>query len=110
MTSSIDPIRGPRGVRRLRKTDGDQTEETNDTTQSANLPVPVGTASAIPPSDPVIGGAGIEAQLMGQTGARRGLRAGATVIDTAKTSYNKTEWSGAKDRRTPKGRVAKTDV
>ena len=109
MTSSIDPIRGPRGVRRTRKTDAHSAEDAGPI-EDANRPVPVGKASTIPPREPAIGGAAIEAQLMGQTGARRGLRAGATAIDTAKASYNKAEWSGAKDRRTPTGRVTKTDV
>ena len=43
-------------------------------------------------------------------GARRGLRAGPTVIDSANSAYNKAHWSGEKDRRAPKGRVAKTEI
>jgi hypothetical protein len=43
-------------------------------------------------------------------GEKRGLRAGPTIHDEAKATYNKTEWSGAKDRRAPKGRVTKTEV
>jgi hypothetical protein len=49
----------------------------------------------------------IEAQLIGE---RRGLRAGASTIDQAKAIYNKTEWSGERDRRAPKGRAAKTEI
>ena len=109
MTSPIDPIRGPRRVRRTRRAT-DTPDEGAGQVEGSNLPVPVGPAVTLPPNTPVANAGAIEAQLLGQTGARRGLRAGPTVMDVAKHSYNKTEWSGEKDRRTPKGRVAKTDV
>jgi hypothetical protein len=109
MTSPIDPIRRPQPPRRARKSSGEPVDETFESV-SANLPVPVGKAHTVEPPHPVHGGAAIEAQILGQTGARRGLRAGPTVIDSAKHAYNKIEWSGKKDRRAPKGRVAKTDV
>ena len=108
MTSPIDPIRRAQPSRRARKTDA-AAEETFDATVE-NLPVPVGTAHTVEPPHPAHSGAAIEAQILGQTGARRGLRAGPALIDSAKHAYNKTEWSGKKDRRAPKGRVAKTDV
>ena len=106
MTSPIDPIRRPQPPRRPRKTSADQAEATFD----ANLPVPVAGTYRTEPPHPAHGGASIEAQILGQTGARRGLRAGPAVIDTAQHAYNKTEWSGKNDRRAPKGRAAKTDV
>jgi hypothetical protein len=109
MTSPIDPIRRPQSPRRPRKASVDQTEERFDT-ESANLPVPVAGTYRTEPPHPTHGGASIEAQILGQTGARRGLRAGPAVIDTAQHAYNKTEWSGKNDRRAPKGGVAKTDV
>ncbi len=109
MTSPIDPIRRPQRPRRVRKPQGDPVEETFDAAAS-NLPVPVpGTLKTHAPPPPSAGAA-IEAQILGQTGARRGLRAGATLIDTAKHAYNKAQWSGKKDRRAPKGRVAKTEI
>jgi len=74
---------------------------------ASNLPVPVSPARTIPPKAPVASAAQIEAQMIGE---RRGLRAGASVIDEAKVTYNKTEWSGSQDRRTPKGRKAKTEI
>jgi hypothetical protein len=109
MTSSIDPIRRAQPSRRARKTGVGPTEETFDA-EARNLPVPVGKAHTVEPPHAAHGGAAIEAQILGQTGARRGLRAGPALIDSAKHAYNKTEWSGKKDRRAPKGRVAKTDV
>ena len=109
MTSPIDPIRRPQPPRKARKTSVERADETYEA-ETANLPVPVpGTLRTEPPHS-ANGGASIEAQILGQTGARRGLRAGPTLIDTAQHAYNKAEWSGAKDRRAPKGRQAKTDV
>ena len=48
------------------------------------------------------------AQLMGQDGQKRGLRAGPLAIDAARGAYNKVEWSGSRDRRARAGRTAKT--
>jgi len=109
MTSSIDPARRTGAVRRTRKSAPERSEAASEA-EASNMPVPVGRAETVPPATPVDGAAAIHAHLLGQTGARRGLRAGATVVDTANAAYSKAEWSGAKDRRTPKGRVAKTDV
>ena len=41
---------------------------------------------------------------------RRGLRAGPSIHDIARSAYNKTEWSGSYDRRARKGRAARTEV
>jgi hypothetical protein len=69
-------------------------------------PVPVSSARTIPPNRPAANGAAIQAQM----DARRGLRGGASVIDEAKATYNRTEWSGSRDRRPPKGHASKTEV
>ncbi len=106
---AIDPIRKVPPSRRPHKSSAEGSERA-DEAASANLPVPVEPAVTVGPAAPIDGAGALEAQLLGQTGARRGLRAGATVIDTAKASYNRTQWSGEKDRRTPKGRMTKTDV
>ena len=108
MTSPIDPNRRAQSLRRPRRA-SDPANETFDA-GSGNLPVPIGQARTADPPHPEHVGAGIEAQLLGQTGARRGIRAGPTVIDTAQHAYNKIEWSGKHDRRAPKGRAAKTEI
>jgi hypothetical protein len=109
MTSSIDPLRRSPLIRRPHKSAPEVLDELEDEAQvsATNLPVPVGPARTIPPRTPVANAASIEAQLIGE---RRGLRAGASVIDAAKITYNKTEWSGSWDRRTPKGRATKTEI
>jgi len=109
MTSPIDPLRRSPNVRRPKKSAAEIVDDLEGGTESAGsgLPVPVGPARTIPPKTPAASAAPIEAQLIGE---RRGLRAGASVIDEAKHSYNRTEWSGSKDRRAPKGRAAKTKI
>ncbi|WP_309606777.1 hypothetical protein [Phenylobacterium sp.] len=109
MTASIDPANRPRRVRRPRTSAADLIDEIEARNPAAGsgLPVPVAPARSIPPKTPIASAATIEAQLEGE---RRGLRAGASAINQAKAIYNKTNWSGAKDRRAPKGRTAKTDV
>ncbi|MFI4964526.1 MAG: hypothetical protein ACHP9T_04080 [Caulobacterales bacterium] len=109
MTSSIDPLsRSPR-IRRPRKSAAELVDEFEGKPEATptSLPVPVGRARTVPPKGPVASATQIEAQLIGE---RRGLRAGASVADQAKVTYNRTEWSGSKDRRAPKGRAAKTEI
>jgi hypothetical protein len=109
MSSPIDPLRRSPNLRRTRKSAAEVVDglEAGSENAAPGLPVPVGPARTIPPKTPAASAASIEAQLIGE---RRGLRAGASVIDEAKTTYNRTEWSGSKDRRAPKGRAAKTKV
>jgi hypothetical protein len=112
MTFSIDPPRRVGPVRRSRKAAAAKRTEESARTEIPNLPVPVDEPASAPPPEhePISGTSAIQAQLLGQKGARRGLRAGAALINAAKSSYEQINWSGSKDRRTPKGRIAKTDV
>lgn len=52
----------------------------------------------------------IDAQVAGQTGARRGLRGGAPVLDAARSAYLEAEWRGAGDRRLPTGAIRKVTL
>jgi hypothetical protein len=109
MMSRIDPLRRAALTRRTpaSEVDGADDAERSD----LNLPVPVGPARTVPPKNkPAAGDAAFNAQLLGQEGQKRGLRAGPMVIDTAKATYNRTEYSGRHDRRARKGRAAKTEV
>jgi hypothetical protein len=45
----------------------------------------------------------VDAQVAGQTGARKGLKGGAPVLDAARTAYLDAEWRGEGDRRLPAG-------
>ena len=61
-----------------------------------------------PPADP--GAAVFAAQMMGQTGQRRGLKGGPPVLDAARSAYLGTEHSGAAERRPQPGKAKDTDV
>ena len=109
MTMSVDPLRRAPGPRRSRKA-GNETDRADLTqeTEASLLPVPVGPPRTIPQGAARIGGAAaIDAQVDGE---RRGLRAGAQIHHQARVTYNRTEWSGSRDRRAPKGRSAKTEI
>jgi hypothetical protein len=105
MTSPIDPPRRASGAGQPRNTAAGRADAASGSA-AANLPIPVTPARTIPPRT-AIGAAAIEAQMQGE---RRGLRGGVSVIDEANVTYARTEWSGSKDRRRPKGRTARTEV
>ena len=110
MTSPIDPARRAALIRRAQKHGAEPVDDVGET-ESANLPVviePVVRPAPRPTVGP--GGATFAAQLIGQDGQKRGLKAGATVIDTARVSYNTVEYSGSHDRRARKGRLTRTDI
>jgi hypothetical protein len=73
--------------------------------------VPAEAARAVPPKgEPSPSAAVFDAQLLGQDGEKRGLRAGPQLIQGASQSYNRAEWSGSKDRRARKGGITKTKI
>jgi hypothetical protein len=110
MMSRIDPIRRADLLRKAARPDPDEPDAAAEA-QVVRLPVPVDRVSRIAPRDERRDGqAAFAAQLIGQDGQKRGLKAGAEVIGAAKRLYNRTEWSGAKDRRAPAGGRAKTRV
>ena len=81
-------------------------------TAGSNLPVPVTPVSA-PRSfrdERPRGYAEFAAQIIGQGGERRGLRAGPSMLEIARQAYNRAEWSGAADRRARKGRRTREDI
>ncbi|KRB50632.1 MAG: hypothetical protein V4514_12775 [Pseudomonadota bacterium] len=109
MSSPIDPIRRANQVRRVgrrRAADGAQSPETEDRSVPA-IYEPAPTPAIAQPAGVA---AVFAAQVLGQDGQKRGLRGGRETLDTARTVYNQTEYSGAADRRAPKGGTAKTDV
>jgi hypothetical protein len=111
MMSRIDRIRRAALVRRAQKAEGEDVAGA-PTSNGANLPIPVGpvTAPRTFRDETRRGDTEFAAQLMGQTGERRGLRAGASLLDLARDSYNRTEWSGSYDRRAGKGRRTRTEI
>jgi hypothetical protein len=54
--------------------------------------------------------AAFAAQMLGQSGQRRGLKGGPPVLDAARSSYLGAEHSGAAERRPRPGKASDTDV
>jgi hypothetical protein len=112
MMSRIDRIRRTVSARRAARAEADRQDQVEGAAP-ANLPVPVGPAVTVARTfrdDRSPGDSELNAQLMGQDGQRRGLRAGPSIFDIARAAYTRTEWSGAYDRRARKGRRARTEV
>ncbi|PTS83248.1 MULTISPECIES: hypothetical protein [unclassified Caulobacter] len=66
--------------------------------------------AATPPPPRRAAYATFAAHLMGQSGQKRGLRGGQEVLDSARSTYLGTEYSGQADRRTKTGRLNKTEI
>ena len=102
LISSINAVAGP-SERSAREDAGDE-------------PSLGGRPSAEPTSAPSVqpstlsGVSAFAAQVIGQAGRRRGLKAGAPMLEEAKSAYLETEFSGAGERRARKGRMTRTDV
>lgn len=61
-----------------------------------------------PPSD--ASPAAFAAQVIGQSGQRRGLKGGPPVMDAARSAYLGTEHSGANERRPRPGKAKDSDI
>lgn len=69
-------------------------------TPARPAPTPAADASA----------AAFAAQIIGQGGQRRGLKGGPPVLDSARSTYLGTAYSGAAERRPRPGKATDTDV
>ena len=114
MTDPVDPISGRRktpdrrAASRRAAADAPPPERRNAVVL-AGEPVKHDRVPPAPPKSDTAAAA-FAAQLLGQPGAKRGLRGGAEVIDGARSAYLQTEFLGPGDRRRGKGRAAKTEI
>ena len=65
----------------------------------------IAAGHSAPKSDPAF-----QAQILSQGGIKRGLKGGKEVLEAARSTYLKTEWSGPTDRRPREGLLTKTKV
>ena len=116
MTDEVRPV-GPVQRRVDRRADDRRAAERRAASASrALVPVvfpvepaePPARPAPAPPADP--GAAVFAAQMMGQTGQRRGLKGGPPVLDAARSAYLGAEHSGAAERRPQPGKAKDTDV
>ena len=111
MSSRIDQIRytiAARKAARFAEARADEAIEATATTLPVVTEPPVSSRGSHRGRQGV--DAGFAAQLIGQDGERRGLRAGLSLFDRARMAYTRIEWSGSFDRRARAGRAARTDV
>lgn len=113
-----DGVRAIGPVERRERRAADRREAERRAASASRALVPVGQpvdedpaparAAAVPPSD---GSAAIfAAQMMGQTGQKRGLKGGQPVLDAARSAYLETNYSGTHERRPKPGRAEDTDI
>lgn len=65
---------------------------------------------AMPAAPPPVPPAAFAAQVIGQSGQKRGLKGGPPVLDAARVTYLGTEYSGRHDRRPAPGRDTETEI
>ncbi|WP_291837443.1 hypothetical protein [Brevundimonas sp.] len=115
MTDEIRSV-GPVEGRDRRAADRRAAERRAASASRALVPVAFPAEDAEPPARPAPtppsdGSAAIfAAQVIGQTGQRRGLKGGPPVLDAARSAYLGAEYSGAGERRPKPGRTEDTDI
>ena len=116
MTDEVRPV-GPVQRRADRRSDDRRAAERRAGSASRALVTtdfpaesaePPARPAPTPPADP--GAAVFAAQMIGQTGQRRGLKGGPPVLDAARSAYLGAEHSGAAERRPQPGKAKDTDV
>jgi hypothetical protein len=116
MADEVRPV-GPVQRRADRRSDDRRAAERRAASASrALVPVDVPVEPAEPPARPAptppadAGAAVFAAQMIGQTGQRRGLKGGPPVLDAARSAYLGAEHSGAAERRPQPGKAKDTDI
>jgi hypothetical protein len=108
MNGPIDPIRRAQAARRALPAPRDADRPEADGEEDVTF---VRDEQPAPPPNPRRGAfATFAAHLMGQNGQKRGLRGGQEVLDTARSTYLGTEYSGPADRRPKAGLIKKTEI
>lgn len=107
MSGPIDPLRRPGSTRRALP--GPRDSARNDADEDVVFVIQEDVQPP-PPPPRRDGFAAFAAHIMGQSGQKRGLRGGQEVLDTARSTYLGTEYSGPADRRPPTGLLKKTNI
>jgi hypothetical protein len=116
MTDEVRPIAPVARRADRREADRRAAERRAASASRALVPVPLPDEPAEPPARPAPtptvdpGAAVFAAQMMGQTGQRRGLKGGPPVLGAARSAYLGAEHSGAAERRPVPGKARDTDV
>ena len=106
MSDPVDPTRGADERRSRERRAGPRRKPA---AAMKLLAAPTSRSEPAPaPTEPVAEAA-FTAQMLGQTGQKRGLKGGPPVLEQARTAYLGAAYSGPSDRRPRPGRVTKTE-
>ncbi|NBB53050.1 hypothetical protein GVN24_32735 [Rhizobium sp. CRIBSB] len=113
MSDGVRPV-GPASPDDRRARDRRSEQRRAGSTSRALIPLeqpgedsPAKPAASPPAADSA---AAFAAQMLGQSGQKRGLKGGPPVLDAARSTYLGAEYSGAAERRPPVGKAKSTDV
>jgi hypothetical protein len=106
MNEPIDQVQASSDRRARERRGGERRKSSPGTALMIIDPTPTPTPEA---SEPVAEAA-FTAQVLGQTGQKRGLKGGPPVLEQARSAYLGAAYSGPQDRRPPPGRVTKTEI
>ena len=109
MASPIGSVDGSAGAGRVRRRRKGDSAQASGAAEEVHETAGVGP---IPPLDPAPqpGSPALSAQLMGQSDSAEGADPANSAARRAHGAYLKVEWSGPQDRRTRRGRIAKTEA
>ncbi len=115
MAPPIGSVDGPRSVRRARRKRWSENvgeSASASAAGAAEAPKAAPAAAPVPPPGmhPEDAPPMVSAQLLGQSDSAEGAAPANSAARAARKAYLTVEWSGPHDRRTGRGRIAKTDV
>lgn len=116
MTDEVRPVGPVQRRDERRERDRRAAERRAASASRALVPVDFPPEPAEPPARPApapasdASAAAFAAQMIGQTGQRRGLKGGPPVLDAARSTYLGAAYSGAAERRPKPGKASDSDV
>ena len=120
MTDGVRPVGPPEGPTASERREGDRrgrdrrTAKAEAETPRALIPAGERVDHAASPAKPAVSPTAppalFAAQVIGQTGQKRGLKGGPPVLDAARSTYLGAEYSGKRDRRPRIGKATQTEI
>lgn len=115
MTRRVDPAGpiqpvGPGPERRRGQRRGQDRREIEAAETPGTALVPVGPVETHAHTPPTVETAAFAAQVLGQTGQKKGLKGGPPVLDAARGAYLGAQYTGVGDRRPKPGQGKKTEI
>ncbi len=116
MTDEVRPVGPVQRRDERREADRRAAERRAASTSRALVPTDFPADPAEPPARPAptagadASAAAFAAQMIGQSGQRRGIKGGPPVLDSARSTYLGAAYSGGAERRPKPGKATDTDI